>query len=57
VTDVGMLMNCNDLHLSNVKQLIVWMDECSANITALSFEQSQNALLPISVTDLGMNMA
>jgi hypothetical protein len=54
VTDVGMLMNCNDVHMQNVPPLIVWMDECSANITDLSFEQKANAHAPISVTDWGM---
>ena len=54
VTVVGMLMNCNDVQLLNVKRLIVWIVECSANITSLSFEQPANAYSPIVVTDLGM---
>jgi hypothetical protein len=41
-----MLMNCNDMQLRNERKLIVWMDECSANITDLSFEQQSNNNAP-----------
>lgn len=36
--------------------LILWINEGSANITDLSLTHSQNALYPISVTDLGIIM-